>query len=53
MLAVGVMGATPALAARVDSVVTRIPFSTLPLIDRPYLLAAGMLARVGKPDKAC
>ncbi len=52
MLAVGVMGATPALAARVDSVVARIPFSALPMIDRPYLLAAGMLARVGKPDKA-
>jgi tetratricopeptide (TPR) repeat protein len=33
-------------------VVARIPFSTLPMIDRPYLLAAGMLARVGKPDKA-
>ena len=52
MLAVGVMGATPALAARVDSVVARIPFADLPMIDRPYLLAAGMLARVGKPDKA-
>ena len=52
MLAVGVLGATPALAARVDSVVARIPFSALPMIDRPYLLAAGMLARVGKTDKA-
>ena len=52
MLAVGVIGATPALAARVDSVVARIPFGSLPMIDRPYLLAAGMLARVGQPDKA-
>ena len=52
MLAVGVLGATPALAARVDSTVARIPFGALPMIDRPYLLAAGLLARVGKPDKA-
>lgn len=52
MLAVGVAGATPALAARVDSVVDHIPFRELPMIDRPYLFAAGMLARVGKPDKA-
>ena len=52
MLDVGVMGATPALAARVDSVVDHIPFRELPMIDRPYLFAAGMLARAGKPDKA-
>ncbi|MDF2774213.1 MAG: protein kinase [Geminicoccaceae bacterium] len=49
---VAVMGATPALAARVDSVVDHIPFRDLPMIDRPYLFAAGMLARVGKPEKA-
>jgi len=52
MVDVAVMGATPALAARVDSVVDAIPFRELPMIDRPYLFAAGMLARVGKPDKA-
>jgi len=46
------MGATPALAARVDSVVDHIPYRELPMIDRPYLFAAGMLARVGKPAKA-
>jgi tetratricopeptide (TPR) repeat protein len=49
---VAVMGATPALAARVDSIVDHIPFRELPMIDRPYLFAAGMLARVGKPAKA-
>ena len=52
MLEVGVMGGTTALAARVDSVVDHIHFRELPMIDRPYLFAAGMLARVGKPDKA-
>ena len=52
MLAVGATGATPAMAARVDSVASHIPFRDLPQIDRPYLFAAGMLARVGKPDKA-
>ena len=52
MIDVAVMGATPALAARVDSVVDHIPFRDLPMIDRPYLFAAGMLARVGKPEKA-
>jgi eukaryotic-like serine/threonine-protein kinase len=52
MLAVGVMGATPTLAARVDSVVDHIQFGDLPQIDRPYLFSAAMLARVGKPEKA-
>jgi tetratricopeptide (TPR) repeat protein len=49
---VAVMGATPVVAARVDSIVDNIPFRTLPMIDRPYLFAAAMLARVGKPEKA-
>ncbi|MFL5604939.1 MAG: protein kinase domain-containing protein [Gemmatimonadaceae bacterium] len=52
MVEVAVMGPTPALAARVDSVVDQIPFRDLPMIDRPYLFAARMLARVGKPEKA-
>ena len=52
MIDVAVMGATPALAARVDSIVDHIPFRDLPMIDRPYLFAAAMLARVGKPEKA-
>jgi eukaryotic-like serine/threonine-protein kinase len=52
MIDVAVLGATPALVARVDSVVARIPFRDLPMIDRPYLFAAAMLARVGKPEKA-
>jgi tetratricopeptide (TPR) repeat protein len=52
LIDVAVLGATPAVAARVDSVVDAIPFRELPMIDRPYLFAAGMLARVGKPEKA-
>jgi tetratricopeptide (TPR) repeat protein len=52
MLAVAARGATPEVAARADSVVARIRFDELPMIDRPYLLAAALLARVGKPDKA-
>jgi tetratricopeptide (TPR) repeat protein len=52
MIDVAVMGATPVLTARVDSIVDNIPFRTLPMSDRPYLFAAGMLARVGKPEKA-
>jgi tetratricopeptide (TPR) repeat protein len=52
MVAVAVMGATPALAARVDSIVDHIPFRDIPMIDRPYLFSAAMLARVGQPEKA-
>jgi tRNA A-37 threonylcarbamoyl transferase component Bud32/tetratricopeptide (TPR) repeat protein len=52
LIDVAAMGATPPLAARVDSVVDHIPFRELPMIDRPYLFAAAMLARVGKPEKA-
>ena len=52
MIDVAIMGATPALAARVDSIVDHLPFRDLPMIDRPYLFAAAMLARVGKPEKA-
>jgi tetratricopeptide (TPR) repeat protein len=52
MIDVAVLGATPALAARVDSIVDHIPYRALPMIDRPYLFASGMLARVGKPEKA-
>jgi eukaryotic-like serine/threonine-protein kinase len=52
MIAVAAIGATPALVARVDSVIDHIPFRELPMIDRPYLFAAAMLARVGKPEKA-
>jgi tetratricopeptide (TPR) repeat protein len=52
MIGVAVMGATPTLAARVDSTVDHIPFRELPMIDRPYLFSAALLARVGKPEKA-
>ena len=52
MIGVAVMGATPALATSVDSTVDHIPFRELPMIDRPYLFSAGMLARVGKPERA-
>jgi eukaryotic-like serine/threonine-protein kinase len=52
MIELAVMGPTPVLAARVDSVVEQIPFRDMPMIDRPYLFAARILARVGKPEKA-
>jgi tetratricopeptide (TPR) repeat protein len=52
MIDVAITGATPTLAARVDSIVEHIPFRELPMIDRPYLFASAMLARVGKPEKA-
>ena len=52
MIGVAVMGATPTEAARVDSTVDHIPFRELPMIDRPYLFSAALLARVGKPEKA-
>ena len=47
-----VAGPSPADLARLDSTIARISFRDLPMIDRPYLLAAGALARLGSPEKA-
>jgi tetratricopeptide (TPR) repeat protein len=48
----GVSGPSPALSARLDSVIAAIPFRTLPRVDQPYLSAAAALARMGSADKA-
>jgi len=47
-----VKGPSPAALAQLDSAIARIPFKQLPMVDRPYLLAAGLLARAGEPEKA-
>ena len=47
-----VTGPSPANLARLDTAIARTPFRELPMIDRPYLIAAGALARLGNPDKA-
>jgi tetratricopeptide (TPR) repeat protein/TolB-like protein len=51
-LELSVKGPSPALAARLDSVIAAVPFRTLPLVDQPYLSAATALARIGSPEKA-
>jgi tetratricopeptide (TPR) repeat protein len=52
LIDIKVMGLTPALSARLDSVIGKIPFHQLPMIDRPYLQAAMAYAHAGNPDKA-
>src|SRR5262249_14682102 len=52
MLQAFVKGPSPALAARADSAIARIPFRDLPPNARPYLDAARPLALAGSPDKA-
>jgi len=47
-----VKGPSPATVARLDTVVAQIPFRELPMIDRPYLLAAWTLAHAGNAEKA-
>jgi tetratricopeptide (TPR) repeat protein len=37
---------------RLDSAIARIPFRDLPMVDRPYLQSAALLARAGQADKA-
>jgi tetratricopeptide (TPR) repeat protein len=45
-------GPSPSLNARLDSAVAAVPFRELPMVDRPYLFAAVVLARAGDPTKA-
>ncbi len=47
-----VSGPTPALTADLDAAISRIPFRTLPVADRPYLFAASVLADAGAAEKA-
>ena len=51
-LEVAVKGPSPSAVARLDSAIARVPFRDLPMIDRPYLFAAGALARAGNVEKA-
>jgi tetratricopeptide (TPR) repeat protein len=51
-LEIVVKGPSPAAVARLDSVIAKIPFRDLPMIDRPYFFAAWTLARAGNAEKA-
>src|SRR4029078_11367048 len=45
-------GPAPSLTRRFASAVAAVPFRELPMVDRPYLFAAVVLARAGDPTKA-
>src|SRR6185369_7244408 len=45
-------GPSPSLNARLDSAIAAVPFRDLPMVDRPYLFSAVVLARAGDPTKA-
>ena len=47
-----VAGPSPRLAARLDSVIAKAIAPTVPITDRPYLAAAGALARLGNAKAA-
>ena len=47
-----VIGPSPQLSARLDSVIGTIPFRDLPMVDRPYFESAELLARTGGAEKA-
>jgi tetratricopeptide (TPR) repeat protein len=51
-LEIVVQGPSPASVARLDTAIAQVPFRDLPMVDRPYLLAAGVLARAGNAAKA-
>jgi tetratricopeptide (TPR) repeat protein len=52
MLDIAVKGPSAKDIARLDTAIAHVPFKDLPLVDRPYLFAAGALARVGNVEKA-
>jgi tRNA A-37 threonylcarbamoyl transferase component Bud32/tetratricopeptide (TPR) repeat protein len=47
-----VKGPSPASAARLDTAIATVPFRDMPMVDRPYLDLAWLLARMGGPEKA-
>ena len=47
-----VKGPSPALAAALDAAIAKVAFRDLPQVDRPYLVAASTLARMGSAEKA-
>jgi len=51
-LAIAVTGPSQANLGALDTAIARVPFRDLPMVDRPYLEAAGALARAGNAAKA-
>jgi tetratricopeptide (TPR) repeat protein len=51
-LEVVIKGPSPALNARLDSALARIPFRDMAMVDRPDIGVASVLAFSGRPDKA-
>ena len=51
-LDVMVRGPSASLNARLDSAIAAVPFLELPMVDRPYLFSAVVLARAGNATKA-
>jgi tetratricopeptide (TPR) repeat protein len=47
-----VRGPSASLNARLDSAIAAVPFHELPMVDRPYLFSAVVLARAGNATKA-
>jgi tetratricopeptide (TPR) repeat protein len=45
-------GPSPPVVTRLDSLITTIPFRELPMVDRPYLPVARLLAKAGSVDQA-
>jgi tetratricopeptide (TPR) repeat protein len=52
MVDAAITGPSPSRLALLDSAIARVPFRELPMVDRPYLLAASALARFGSVEKA-
>ena len=51
-LDLAVRGPSVVLNARLDSAIAAVPFRDLPMVDRPYLFSAALLARAGNAAKA-
>ncbi len=47
-----VKGPSATALAQLDTAIAQVPFKQLPMVDRPYLLAARVLALAGEPEKA-
>ncbi len=52
LIETAVKGPSAPILARLDTAIAHVPFRELPMIDRPYLLAATALAFTGRADKA-
>jgi tetratricopeptide (TPR) repeat protein len=47
-----ILGSSPAIAARIQAAIDRVPLREMAMVDRPYLGLASVLAITGNPDKA-